>query len=65
MEAWVTWPERPKGVKDEVKQARRAKSWPEGPPARSRAPGGPRLLVYYNVSVQNISENQQMKMCRK
>ena len=33
MEAWVTRPERPKGVKDEVKQARRAKSRPEGPPA--------------------------------
>ena len=41
MEAWVTRPERPKGVKDEVKQARRAKSRPEGPPARSRAPEGP------------------------
>ena len=24
MMAWVTWPERPKGAKDEVKQARRA-----------------------------------------
>ena len=41
MEAWVTRPERPKGVKDEVKQARRAKSRPELPPARSRAPEGP------------------------
>ena len=41
MEAWVTRPERQKGVKDKVKQARRAKSWPEGPPARSRAPEGP------------------------
>ena len=41
MEAWVTRPERPKGVKDEVKQARGAKSRPEGPPARSRAPEGP------------------------
>ena len=41
MEAWVTRPERPKGVKDEVKQARRVKSRPEGPPARSRAPEGP------------------------
>ena len=29
--AWVTRPERPKGVKDEVKQARRAKSGPAGP----------------------------------
>ena len=31
---WVTRPERPKGVKDEVKR-------PEGPPARSRGPEGP------------------------
>ena len=37
-----TWPERPKGAKDKVKQARRAQSRPEGPQARSR---GPRLLV--------------------
>ena len=41
MGAWVTRPERPKGVKAEVKQARRAQSRPEGPPARSRAPEGP------------------------
>ena len=39
--AWIARPERPKGVKDEVKQARRAQSRPEGPPARSRAPEGP------------------------
>merc|ERR1712037_737759 len=39
--AWVTRPERPKGGKDEVKQARRAQSRPEGPQARSRAPEGP------------------------
>ena len=32
--AWVTRPERPKGVKDEVKR-------PEGPPIRSRGPEGP------------------------
>ena len=31
MEAWVTRPERPKGVKDEVKQARRAASQKSGP----------------------------------
>ena len=31
--AWVTRPERPKGAKDKVKR-------PEGPPARSRGPGG-------------------------
>ena len=29
--AWITRPERPKGVKDEVKQARRAQSRPVGP----------------------------------
>merc|ERR1712051_807166 len=39
--AWVTRPESPKGAKDEVKQARRAQSRPEGPQARSRAPEGP------------------------
>ena len=26
--AWVTWPERSKGAKDEVKDIRRARSWP-------------------------------------
>ena len=46
MGAWVTRPERPKGVKDEVKDARRAKSRPEGPPTRSRARRAHRLLVY-------------------
>ena len=33
--AWVTRPERPKGAKDEVREARRAADWklgPEGPP---------------------------------
>ena len=39
--AWVTRPERPKGAKDEVKQARRAQSRPKGPQARSRGPTGP------------------------
>ena len=29
--AWVTRPERPKGAKDEVKEARKAKSRPVGP----------------------------------
>ena len=37
--AWVTRPERPKGAKDEVKDARRAQSRPEGPPTR-RGPMG-------------------------
>ena len=44
--AWVTRSEHSKGAKDEVKDARRAKSWPEGPPTRSRGPMGPRLLVF-------------------
>ena len=35
---WVTRLERPKGVKDEVKQARRAQSRPEGPQARLLVP---------------------------
>ena len=39
--AWVTRPECPKGAKDEVKQARRAQSRPEGPQARSWGPTGP------------------------
>ena len=38
MEAWVTRPERPKGVKDEVKSARREQSWPEEPLPRRWAP---------------------------
>ena len=38
MMAWVARPERPKGAKDEVKQAQ---SRPEGPQARSRGPEGP------------------------
>ena len=33
--AWVTQPERLKGVKDDLKQARNAQSQPEGPQARS------------------------------
>ena len=40
-DAWVTRPERPKGVKDVIKQARRAQSRPEGPQPRSRGPEGP------------------------
>ena len=34
-------PERPKGAKDEVKEARRAKRRPEGPQTRSWGPEGP------------------------
>ena len=39
--AWVTRPERPKGAKDEVKEARRAKRRPEGPQTRSWGPEVP------------------------
>ena len=54
--AWVTRPERPKGVKDVIKQARRAQSRPEGPKAGPKgrnlevgARRAPRLLVKYKV----------------
>ena len=44
-DAWVTRPQRPKGVKDVIKQARRAQSRPEGPQhrtsIRSRGPEAP------------------------
>ena len=40
--AWVTWPERPKGVKDVIKQARRrAQNRPKGPQPRYRGQEGP------------------------
>ena len=38
---WVTRPECPKGVKDVIKQARRAATWKSGPG------GAPRLLCLY------------------
>ena len=47
---WVTRPEHPKGTKDEVKQARRVKTRPKGPPARSwarRAHG----LLYFHINI--------------
>ena len=55
--AWVTRPERPKGAKDEVKQARRAQSRPEGPQARSRAPEGPQtssLMILHSLACHCI-----------
>ena len=39
--AWVTRPERPKGLKDVIKQARRAQSRPKGPQPKSLGPEGP------------------------
>ena len=52
METWVTRPERPEGAKDEVKQARRAKSRAEGPPTRGRGPEGPQTSSLYRVSLK-------------
>ena len=41
--AWVTWPERPKGMKDVIEQARRAQSHKSGP-------GGPLDFWYINIA---------------
>ena len=38
--AWVIRPEPPKGVKEEVKDARSAKTRPKGTPTRNRGPTG-------------------------
>ena len=46
--AWVTRLECPKGVKDEVKQARRAKRVAEGHQLEIGAQRAPRFLVIYN-----------------
>ena len=47
--AWVTRPERPKGGKDEVKEARGAKRRPEGLQIRSWGPEGPPKLLVANI----------------
>ena len=39
--SWVTRPERPKGVKDVIEQARRAQSRPKVPQPRSQGSEGP------------------------
>ena len=49
--SWVTRPERPKGAKDEVKEARRARSRPEGRTLEVGARRPPKLLVYNNCVV--------------
>ena len=54
---WVTRPERPKGAKDEVKQARRAQSRPEGPQARSRGPEGPCLTDWEHGTPANFIDS--------
>ena len=51
--AWVTRLECPKGVKDEVKQARRAKRVAEGHQLEIGAQRAPRFLVI--IKVQNPS----------
>ena len=47
--AWVTRPERPKGMKDKVKR-------PEGPPARSRGSEDPETSIdrYLNLTPANM-----------
>ena len=50
----VTRPERPKGAKDEVKQARRAADWKLGP-------GGPPKLLVLNNSSTNPNIKQESK----
>ena len=56
--AWVTRPESPKGVKDEVKQAQRAANLKSGPR------GAPRLLVDYNICVTLVSTYIDDIVCR-
>ena len=47
---WVTWLKRPKSVKDDVKQARRAKRVAEGHQLEIGAQRAPRFLVLYNLA---------------
>ena len=42
--AWVTWPERPKGAKDEVKMPEGQKAGPKGRQLEVGAQRAPRLL---------------------
>ena len=56
--AWVTRLECPKGVKDEVKQARRAKRVAEGHQLEIGAQRAPRFLVCYNFEKQGIQGYQ-------
>ena len=51
--AWVTRLECPKGVKDEVKQARRAKRVAEGHQLEIGAQRAPRFLVINNILMMN------------
>ena len=55
--AWVTRLECPKGVKDDVKQARRAKRGAEGHQLQIGAQRAPRFLVCNNNSRKSMTEN--------
>ena len=60
--AWVTRLECPKGVKDEVKQARRAKRVAEGHQLEIGAQRAPRFLVCYNFEKHGIQGYQISNM---
>ena len=57
--------ERPKGVKDEVRQARRANSVAEGHQLEIGAQRAPRLLVLYVLLLKVITFNQVIVSERK
>ena len=46
--AWVTWPERPKGAKDNVKMPEGQKAGPKGRQLEVGAQRAPRLLYTYS-----------------
>ena len=53
--AWVTWPERPKCAKDDVKS-------PEGPPAGSQGPEGPKtssITKFHDLHMYGIQFNMK------
>ena len=56
MGAWVTRPERPKGAKDEVKEARRAKRGPKGRRLEVGARRAPKLLVSYKKDISSVNK---------
>ena len=52
---WVTRPEHPKGAKGEVKEARRAKSRPEGPQTRTSSLEYYWLCISFNINLLDFS----------
>ena len=60
--AWVTRLECPKGVKDEVKQARRAKRVAEGHQLEIGAQRAPRFLVLYKVALTGSKVKEPRKV---